>query len=89
MQSAHELRQDIQKRAAADPEFRARLLEDPKGTIEAALGVTMPAGLSVEVHEEDTVSAHLVLPPTSKLDNADLEAVTGKGGWYAYWGVNW
>ena len=90
MQSADELRQDIQNKAAADPEFRARLLADPKGAIEAALGVTIPAGLSVKVHEEDTLSAHLVLPPASKLDSADLEAVSGGTSvWYEVFGVNW
>ena len=41
------------------------------------LGVALPAGLTVKVHEEDAATAHLVLPPDSKLGESELQAVAG------------
>ena len=77
MQSPNEMRTKILGKAAQDAAFRVRLLSDPKGAIEHELGVTIPASLSVEVHEESDATAHLVLPPGSKLSEGDLQAVAG------------
>ena len=77
MRTASELREELTRRAAEDADVRRRLLDDPKGTIEAVLGVHIPDGMSVRVHEEDAHTAHLVLPPPAALDLAALEAVAG------------
>ena len=74
------MRTKIVDKATGDAEFRARLLGDPKGALERELGVTIPASLSIEVHEESAGTAHLVLPPDSKLNESDLRAVAG-GRW--------
>ena len=80
METPNEMRMKIVGKAAEDAEFRARLLSDPKGAIEQELGVTIPASLSIEVHQEESGStAHLVLPPGSRLNEGDLQAVVG--GW--------
>ena len=79
METPKEMRTRIADKAAGDAEFRARLLGDPKGAIERELGVAIPASLSIEVHEESGDTAHLVLPPDSKLGEGDLRAVTGSG----------
>ena len=63
-------------KASADAGFRARLLGDPKGAI-AQLGITIPASLSVEVHEESATTAHLVLAAAGSLTESELEAVAG------------
>ena len=76
METPKEMRAKIVDKATGDAEFRARLLGDPKGTLEEELGVTIPASLSIEVHEESGATAHLVLPPGSKLSEGDLRAVT-------------
>ena len=65
METPKEMRAKIVGKATGDADFRARLLSDPKGAIEQELGVTIPASLSVEVHEERGTTAHLVLPPTA------------------------
>ena len=45
----------------------------------------MPASLSIGVHEESGTTAHLVLPPDSKLSEGDLQAVSGGAlTWAAY-----
>ena len=78
METPKEMRMKIVGKAAEDADFRARLLGDPKGAIEQELGVTIPASLSIEVHEEETgATAHLVLPPGSTLSESDLQAVAG------------
>ena len=66
-------------KATEDADFRARLLGDPKGAIGQELGVSIPASMSIEVHEDSGTTAHLVLPPDSRLSEADLRMATGGG----------
>ena len=73
------MRAKIVGKATGDADFRARLLSDPKGALEQELGVTIPASMSIEVHEERGTTAHLVLPPASKLSEDDLQAVVARG----------
>ena len=77
MEATKEMHARIVGKATADADFRARLLSDPKRTIEQELGVDIPASLSIEVHEESDTTAHLVLPPDSKLSERELETVAG------------
>jgi hypothetical protein len=63
----------IVSRAAKDPGFRERLLEDPRGTIETEVGVRLAEGHEIHVHEETYGATHLVLPPRSKLSEAERE----------------
>ena len=86
METAKEMRAKIVGKAAEDAEFRARLLSDPKGAIEQELGVTIPASMAIEVHEEDGATAHLILPPDGRLNEGDLQAVAG-GATYDEYGV--
>ena len=71
------MRAKIVERAETDTTFRAQLLDDPKGTVEAELGVTIPPSMAIKVHEESAETVHLVLPPESKLSEGDLQAVAG------------
>ena len=97
MQSPNEMRTKIVGKASGDAAFRAKLVDDPKAAIAEELGVTLPTSLSIEVHEETTATAHLVLPPGSKLSEGDLRAVAGGdalrdagdaiGDWV--WGGEW
>ena len=77
MQSPNEMRMKIVDKAAEDADFRAKLLRDPKAAIGQELGVTIPESMTIQVHEETTATAHLVLPPGSKLNEGDLRAVAG------------
>ena len=79
METPNEMRTKIVGKATEDVEFRALLLSDPKAAIEQELGLAIPASVSIEVHEEGDTAAHLVLPPGSKLNEGDLQAVAG--GW--------
>ena len=77
MEIPNEMRAKIVGKAAEDAEFRARLPGDPKGAFGQELGVAIPASPSIEVHEEDGATAHLVLAPDSKLGAGDLAQVAG------------
>ena len=72
-----EMRQRLVARATEDETFRARLLSDPKAAVHEELGLRIPAGFTVEVHEEAADTSHLVLPPFSKLDEAELGQAAG------------
>lgn len=76
MRAAAEMREEVMRRAAEDPAVREALKTDPKGTIGELIGVRLPDGLRVHVHEDSADTGHLVLPPPDRLDDAALERVT-------------
>jgi hypothetical protein len=57
-----QLEMHLAERALQDPDFRAKLLEDPKRTIEEEIGLHFPSTLSIKVHEEKLNELHVVLP---------------------------
>ena len=79
METPKEMRMKIVGKATEDADFRTRLLSDPKEAIGQELGVSILASMSVEVHEDDGATAHLVLPPDSRLSEADLQMAAGGG----------
>ena len=72
-----DMRDALFERAAGDAEFRSRLLADPKTAVKEEFGFDAPAGLSIEVHEQTSKVAHLVLPPSDVLDEIELAQVAG------------
>ena len=82
MQTEMEIRAYIMLRATEDDAFRARLMADPKGTVEAETGITFPAEYTFHVHEETATDAHMILPMRLELSLQDLEAVTAGDGWH-------
>ena len=83
MTTATEMRERILSKAAEDGEFRARLIANPKAAISSETGTTIPEGFDVAVHEDSATTAHLVLPPSPKLTEAEMELVAG--GDYFFW----
>jgi Nitrile hydratase, alpha chain len=86
-------RQQIERRlvqrSMEDEEFRQRLLEDPKRTVEEALGSRLPEGVRVVAVEETQETIYLVLPFSSpsrgeggELSDRELETVAGGGTAY-------
>jgi hypothetical protein len=69
---------DLIKRAWQDTEFKHALLSDPRATLEEALGVTLPTGLNIYIHEQTSTDLHLVLPtPPEDPDAAGGPNVVG------------
>ena len=77
MTTVTELKTKILSKAAEDGDFRTRLLTDPRAAISAETGVTIPEGFDVAVHEDSATTAHLVLPSSPALTEAELEMVAG------------
>lgn len=73
--SQTQMREELLARAADDTSFRARLVEEPKAAFKETFGVELPEAVTVVVHEDTEHTAHLVLPPSSKLGEGDLEAI--------------
>ncbi len=77
MQNANEMRDHIIKKASEDEAFRGKLLSEPKRLIEDELGITIPPGVTVQVHENSAQTVHLVLPPNPRIPESELRAATG------------
>lgn len=73
----------IQAKAAQDAGFRAAFTANPKEAIEAAFGVTFPAGLKFQAVEAPADTVVVVLPAAARvpadgaLSDDDLDAVAG------------
>lgn len=80
------LQQQVMDRAMKDEAFRQMLLSNPKGTLERELGLALPAGVTIQVHENTPTVLHLVLPIQEQtgvpqdLSDAELEQVIGGQG---------
>lgn len=75
--TATELRDQLFAKAADDDDFRSRLLADPREVLRDDYGILLPENLRLHVHEEDATTAHLVLPRSKKLTEAELESASG------------
>lgn len=69
------MRDLLVEKATVNEAFRATLLADTKNAIEDELGLEIPDGFNIQVHEEAEEVAHLVLPPSVNLNEDDLELV--------------
>ena len=77
MRSEAEVRAHIAMKAAEDDEFRARLIADPRATVEDEAGIRFPDGYRIHVHEESATDAHVVLPPKPELSREQLDHIAG------------
>ena len=77
MQSEAEVKAQIAMKAAEDDDFRARLVADPRATMEAETGLRLPADYRLHVHEESATDAHMVLPPKPELSQEQLDRIAG------------
>ena len=88
MTTTTELRDRIVSRADEDSDFRARLIADPGAAISAETGFAIPDGFEVAVHEDSATTAHLVLPPSPRMTEAELAQVSGGLGWESMIGTS-
>jgi hypothetical protein len=78
-----EIERRLVQRSMEDEDFRRRLLDDPKGTLEQELGDRLPEGVEVRAVQESADTIYLVLPSTSavgeggELSDRELGVVAG------------
>ena len=77
MQTAAEMKAHVMTKAAEDDEFRSRLIENPNAAISSEIGLDIPEDYNIVVHEDSETTTHLVLPPSAKLTEEDLEKAAG------------
>jgi hypothetical protein len=53
---------ELVEKALTDEVFRKSLIADPKGTVEKEWGVSLPAAMTIQVHQETRDQLHVVLP---------------------------
>jgi hypothetical protein len=80
------LEQELIEKALKDPTFYKALMANPKSALESQFGVTLPAALQIDVHQEEPNHLHLVIPTGAAAgDELTLNNVTAASGWQA-WG---
>ena len=65
----------------SDDAFKSQLLSNANAAL-AAIGIEVPKGLTVKVHENNAATLNFILPPLSQgseLSDRTLEAVVGGG----------
>ena len=83
-----EFERTLVQRSMEDEDFRQRLLDDPKGTLEQELGSPLSEGVEVRVVQESQQTIYLVLPFASavgeggEISDRELEAVAGGDSFY-------
>ena len=85
MKTRAELDAELIARVADDDAFRTRFLENPKEVIQEVVGVTIPEDFTIHVHEEDGMTAHIVLPSSDRLTEEDLAVVAGGMAATGFW----
>ncbi|HKJ56234.1 MAG TPA: NHLP leader peptide family RiPP precursor [Nitriliruptoraceae bacterium] len=79
-----DIESQVRQRAQRDPDFRARLTEDPRATLEDLLDIEL-GEVTVRVIEEQPGEVVVVLPPaapSTDLTDAELAGVAaGSTGW--------
>ncbi len=78
MKTQSQIEAQILARADEDGEFRNQLLNDPKGAIKDATGLSVPDGINIHVLEDNVTDYHLVLPPAGRnLSDDEISGVAG------------
>ena len=78
MKDRKEILFSIMEKAAQDNEFRADLLADARSAIGKEFDIQVPEGINIVVHENDSSTVHLPVPPKPEvLSEGDLRQVSG------------
>ncbi len=77
----HELETQLIEKCWKDPDFKAAVLDDPKGAFEDFLGQTLPESFQIFIHQDDASHLHLTVPrppqDVGELSDEELENVAG------------
>lgn len=77
METQQTMKEKLVAKAEEDTEFRSQLLSNPSAALKESFDIEVPEGFSVVVHEDDARTAHLVLPASAELTDAQLQQAAG------------
>lgn len=77
METQNTMLEKLIAKTEEDPDFRQRLLDNPRSGVKEALDIEVPDAFDIVIHEDDAHTAHLVLPPSAELSDAQLEQAAG------------
>lgn len=84
MSDRKEFETKLVMKSLENPEFRQRLIANPKAMLSQELGQQIPDEIAIEVLEETDKKIYLVIPPAvveEELSEEQLEAIAGGGCW--------
>lgn len=64
-------------KAEEDTDFRDRLKANPSSALKEEFDIELADGFNLEIHEDDARTAHLVLPASAELTDAQLQQAAG------------
>ena len=77
METQRSMMEKLIAKAQQDANFRGRLVANPSSALKEAFDIEVPEDFSVMVHEDDARTAHLVLPASTELTDAQLQQAAG------------
>ena len=77
METQRSMMEKLIAKAQQDAGFRGRLVANPSSALKEAFDIEVPEDFSVVVHEDDARTAHLVLPASTELTDAQLQQAAG------------
>lgn len=78
-QSKNDFIFNLVKKAEEDMDFRDKLKNNPRETIEELLSISLPESIKILVHEDTREVVNIVLPPLKRddLSEGELDLVAG------------
>ena len=76
-----ELHRTIVERSMTDPDFRARLIAEPRDVVSEYFSEELPDAVTFRVVEEHPTEVLFVIPPATGAGIDDAELVDVSGGW--------
>ena len=79
METQQRMLERLIAKAQEDTDFREQLVADPNSALKEAFDIEVPDDFNVVIHEDDARTAHLVLPTSTELTDAQLQQAAGGG----------
>ena len=79
METQQRMLERLIAKAQEDTDFREQLVADPNSALKEAFDIEVPDDFNVVIHEDDARTAHLVLPASTELTDAQLQQAAGGG----------
>ena len=77
METRESMLEKLIARTEEDTDFRSRLVADPSSALKDAFNIDVPDDFNIVIHEDDARTAHLVLPASAELTDAQLQQAAG------------